>query len=239
LVAFGERVHATLGLEAPLVALDAVTGEIVRAYGDTLGTEEAVLSDGVLFLLVNESPQSYGAFKPQEVGIGAERDRIMHEFPWDEEPRHILAVQSDTGQDLWQEESPVVPVTLAADGRRVYFHDGERIVALNRKTGAELWRSGQVERRSIIPTNITPTLVVHQDVVLFYGATRKLTGVSTETGEILWTQPHPKSGHFCPEDVLVAGGTRVPATSRASFRRTSASSSCTSGATVARQRIAT
>jgi len=97
-------------------------------------------------------------------------------------------------------------MTLAADGKRIYFHDGDKVVALDRKTGEQIWRSGSVQRRATIPANIMPTLVVYEDVVLFYGATRKLTGVSAETGEILWTEAHPHSGHFCPEDVLVAGG---------------------------------
>jgi outer membrane protein assembly factor BamB len=206
LVALDNRVYVTLGLDAPLVALDAATGEAVRTYKDTFATEEVILSDGVLFLLVNSSPQSYEAFKPQEVGIGAERDRIMQEFPWNERPRAIIAIEADTGKVLWKEDRSVVPLTLAADDKRVYFHDGETVGALDRKSGEQAWSSGPVERRKIIPTNITPTLVVYRDVVLFYGATRKLTGLSAQTGEILWTEPHPRSGHFCPEDVLVAAG---------------------------------
>jgi len=206
LVAVGDRVYVTLGLDGSLVALDAATGETIRIYEDTFATEEVILSEGVLFVLVNKIPQSYDAFKPQEVGIGAERDRIMRDFPWNEKPREIMAIQADTGKILWQKKYRVVPLTPAADDKRVYFHDGERIVALNRKTGEKAWNSNPVERRETIPTNITPTLVVYQDVVLFYGATRKLSGISTETGKILWTGPHPRSGHFCPEDVLVAGG---------------------------------
>jgi len=206
LVAQGNRVYVTLGLDAPLVVLDAATGETIRTYEDTFATEEIILSDDVLFLLVNKSPQSYEAFKPQEVGIGAERDRIMEKFPWNEKPRAITAIQADTGKVLWKKDHSIVPVTLAADNKRVYFHNGERVVALNRKTGDQAWISDTVERRKIIPTNITPTLVVYKDVVLFYGATRKLAGISAETGEILWIESHPRSGHFCPEDVLVAGG---------------------------------
>ncbi|MHC4166568.1 MAG: outer membrane protein assembly factor BamB family protein [Planctomycetota bacterium] len=206
LVAVGDRVYVTLGLDAPLLALDAATGETIRTYESTHATEEVIWSDGVLFALVNKSPQSYDAFKPQEVGIGAERDRIMEEFPWNEKPRQIVAIGAETGKILWNKEYPVVPLSPAADGKRVYFHDGDKVVALNRKTGGQIWRSDPVERRAIIPTNITPTLVVYKDVVLFYGATRKLSGLSAETGKVLWTEPHPKSGHYCPEDVLVAGG---------------------------------
>jgi len=172
LVAMGDRVYVTLGLDAPLVALDAATGETVRTYANTNATEEAVLSDGVLFVLVNKSPQSYDAFKPQEVGIGAERDRIMRDFPWNEKPREIVAIRADTGRVLWEEKHRVVPMTLAADGKRIYFHDGEKVAALDRKTGEQIWRSGPVERRATIPTNIMPTLVVYEDVVLSLTPTR-------------------------------------------------------------------
>jgi hypothetical protein len=57
LVADGDRVYAALGLEAPLVALDAATGDTVRTYDGTAATEEAILSDGVLFVLVNDGPK--------------------------------------------------------------------------------------------------------------------------------------------------------------------------------------
>jgi len=206
LVAIGDTVYVTLGLDAPLLALDAATGETIRTYENTFATEEVIFSDDVLFALVNKSPQSYDAFKPQEVGIGAERDRIMVEFPWNEKPRQLVAIQADTGQILWNEKYSVIPLSPAADNNQIYFHDGEKVVALNRRTGQKNWTSDPVERREIIPTNITPTLVVYKDIVLFYGANRKLSGLSAETGEVLWTEPHPKSGHYCAEDVLVAGG---------------------------------
>ena len=206
LVAIGEVVYVTLGLDAPLVALDAVTGETVRTYEDSLATEEVIASQGVLFLLVNKEPQKYDDFRPEDVGIGAERDRVMRDWPWNEKPRHVVALDAGTGKHLWNTETPVVPLTLAVDADRVYLHDGDKVVALDRKTGDQLWSSAPVDRQEKVPTNITPTVVVHEDVVLFYGATRKLTGLSAKTGEVLWTEPHPRSGHYCPEDVLVAGG---------------------------------
>jgi len=206
LVAIGDTVYVTLGLDASLVALDAATGETVRTYGDTFATEEVIASQGVLFALVNEKPQNYDDFKPEDVGIGAERDRVMRDWPWNEKPRYIVALDAETGRQMWNARTPVVPLTLAVDADRIYFHDGDKVVALDRKTGAPLWSSDPVERQAKVPTNITPTLVVYEDVVLFYGATRKLTGVSAKTGKVLWTEPHPRSGHYCPEDVLVAGG---------------------------------
>jgi outer membrane protein assembly factor BamB len=206
LVAIGNTVYATLGMDAPLTAFDAATGKSVREYEGTFATEEVLFDGGVLFLLVNPAPQSYDAFKLQEVGIGAERDRIMVEFPWNEKPRQLKAIEADSGNVLWTAEYPVAPLTPAVDATGIYFHDGEKVIGLDRKTGKKLWSSKPVERQERIPTNITPTLVVYDGTVLYYGATRKLYGISASTGEVLWSEPHPKSGHYCPEDVLVAGG---------------------------------
>jgi outer membrane protein assembly factor BamB len=206
LVATGDTVYVTLGVDAPLVALDAATGATIREYEGTFATEEVLVDDGVLFALVHPAPQKYDRFKPQEVGIGAERDRIMVEFPWDEKARQLKAIEANSGKILWAAEYPVAPLTPAVDANGIYFHDGEKLVGLDRTTGSQIWASEPVERQERIPTNITPTLVVYDGVVLYYGATRKLYGVSASTGEVLWSGPHPRSGHYCPEDVLVAGG---------------------------------
>jgi len=85
LVAMGERVYATLGLEAPVSALDAATGETVRTYQETEGTEEILLSDGILFLLVNESPFRQPAL-PSEDG------------------EKVVCLDRGNGGELWHSE---------------------------------------------------------------------------------------------------------------------------------------
>jgi len=206
LVAVGDTVYVTLGFEAPLTALDAATGETVRTYKDSKATEEVIASDGVLFLLVNENPSTYNKYGPAHRAIGQAKKRVATEWPWDEANRSIMAVRADTGKVLWSSEQRVVPLTLAADGNRVFFHDGEKVVCLNRNNGDEVWRSSPVARQSSIPTCFGPTLVVYQDVVLFSGGTRSMTALSVKTGETLWSSDKARSGHNCPEDVLVAGG---------------------------------
>jgi len=206
LVAVGETVYVTLGLEAPLTALDAATGETIRTYEGTRATEEVIASDGVLFLLVNETPTDWNEFKPLVNNVGEEKARVARDWPWDEENRRIVAIQADTGKGLWQKEYPVVPLTLAADGERVAFHDGETIVCLDRRSGETLWRSEPVSRRPSIPTAFGPTLVLYEDVVLFSGGDRQQAGLSAQTGETLWTAEHPRSGHNSPEDLLVVDG---------------------------------
>ncbi len=206
LVAVGGGVYATLSLDAPLTALDAATGETVRVYKGSKNTEEVIASDGVLFLLVNEAPFKAQEFSPVHRSIGQAKARVAKGWPWDEKPRSVLAVRADTGEILWRKPHPVVPLTLAANGERVLFHNGQKIVCLDRKSGEEMWSSEPITRRSSITTNFGPTLVVYQDVVLFAGGDRAMYGLSAKDGKTLWKGEHRRGGHNSPEDLLVVGG---------------------------------
>ena len=214
LVAVGDRVYVTLGLDAPLTALDAATGETVRTYEGSQATREVIASDGVLFLLVDDSASRQDAARPGYENI-AEVRRDARESAWDMPPRRIMAVQADTGNVLWSKQCTVVPLTLAADAKRVFFHDGEKVVCVDRASGDELWTSAPAARWSTIRTWFAPTLVVYKDVVLFAGgetmvphrgAKDTMTAFSAETGEPLWSSEHAQSGYQSPEDILVSGG---------------------------------
>jgi outer membrane protein assembly factor BamB len=210
LAAAGDRVYVTLSLDAPLTALDAATGKTVRTYAGTKATEEVILSDGVLFLLVNKDAE-----EPQFANLKSISNASRGKF-WDEAPRQIMALSANSGQVLWTSERRVLPVTLAVDRQRVFFHDGRSVVCLNRNTGKELWQSEPVARTEIIRSFYAPTLVVYEDVVLFSGGETAgkqsgwytsghdtMTALSAKTGKDLWTAYHPPSGYRSPEDLFV------------------------------------
>jgi outer membrane protein assembly factor BamB len=206
LVAAGDRVYVTLGFQAPLTVLDAASGKTEHVYEDTNATEEIIASNEVVFALVNDKPMNYNEYRPATNNIGQAKARVAKEWPWDERPRSITAINISTGQRLWSKKYTVVPLTLAADDKAVYFHDGVKIVCLDRKDGKQAWISEAVSRHSPIPTNFGPTLVVYDDVVLFAGGDRFMTALSAETGKKLWSEEHLKGGHNSPEDLLVMGG---------------------------------
>ncbi len=211
LVAVGDRVYVTLGLDGTsLSALDAATGEIIQTYAFTQMTEEVIFSEGVLFLVVKDIPPTttWNEYRPIHRTIGNAKSRVASEWPWDEGNRWIMAIQADSGTILWQRQYPVAPLTLGADPNGVFFHDGQKIVCLNRQTGDEVWLSSPVARWSPMPTKFGPTLVIYQDVVLFEGGdpNKMLTALSAKTGQTLWTSSHPPTGHNCPYDLLVVDG---------------------------------
>ena len=206
LVAAGEEVYVTLGLHAPVTALDAATGEDLRVYAGTGGTEELVLSEGVLFLMVHPEPVEE-PFQPDRSGVWNDTRRVEKESIWDtRKERRVMAIHAASGHVLWTHDDKVAPLTLAADGKRVYYHDGEGLVALKREDGARLWGSEPTGRRRTFSVSFAPTLVVHADVVLFGGGDNKMTAVSARDGKTLWTAKHHPSGHHSPRDLLVVDG---------------------------------
>jgi len=197
LVAVGGAVYATLGLESALVALDAATGKTIREYEGTKTTQEVILADGVLFLTVNKVPRKQR--KPK-----LEIPRV-----------HVTAVRADSGKILWQKEHDVVPLTLAVGGEHVVFHDGEKVICLDRKSGERKWASASLKKlspRGFI--NQPPTLVLHGETVLFAaktggrkdGGVSRMHALSAATGKELWSADWPGSGYRSPGDILVAGG---------------------------------
>jgi len=205
LVAVGNEVYVTLGLDAPVSALDAATGRTLRTCEGTKNAEEIICCDGLLFVQVNESPSKWPEYKQQNTFVWDSSQRANKDWAWDEQPRRVVAVQADSGKLLWSKATKVAPLTLTADPAHVLWHDGEKTVCADRK-GKVLWESAPVSRRTPMPVSFGPTLVVHEDVVLFSGGDRSMTALALADGKTLWTAPHPRSGHASPEDLLVVGG---------------------------------
>ncbi|MHC4249939.1 MAG: outer membrane protein assembly factor BamB family protein [Planctomycetota bacterium] len=228
LVASGDHVYVTLGLHAPVTRIDAATGRTVRTYEGSNGAGEILFDNGLLLVTVDESPKRV-AYEPR-VGIGMatvsmERDMVAKDYPWDWSPKRVMAIRAETGTTLWQKMSPVAPLTLSMNAKSVFFHDGDQIVCLSRASGEERWRttptsSLQGSPRNwypktikntgklgkALPASYAPNLVLHGGVVLFSGGDGKLCGLDQKTGKQLWTGECLSSGHYTPEDVLVANG---------------------------------
>ncbi len=213
LVARGERVYVTLGIEAPVSALDAATGRTLRTYEGTERAEEILVTDdGVL--LVSVGPK---AMVPQGLRTLRDYGRGYGGTFYDLEPRRLLAIEAETGRVRWERRTPILPVTLAAAGGRVWLHDGESVVCLDLSTGRQRWRSEPLPRTPKLLSFYAPILLVYKDVVMFAGGetagvqtgswyrTGKdtMTALDAETGKVLWSAPHPPSGYRSPEDLFV------------------------------------
>ncbi len=230
LVASGEMVYVTLGLAAPVTALDAATGKIIRTYKGTESTEEIIFHDGTLYLVVGSSEND---------AVGGEGLSRRNE-PVPTQYRYITALNAKTGKMLWKytaSDGFIIPLTLGVKQKRLFFQTTGGITCLDRQSGKKIWRTPRqaISKRMAWSA---PTLVAHKDVVLLAdrevsdekskekndpgpdikwavhgwdvrGFKRKgksvLTAYSAENGKELW-QTLCKEGYNSPVDIFITGG---------------------------------
>lgn len=168
LVAAGDRVYVTLGTGAPLCELDGATGRTLRTYAGTEGTLEVILDEGTLYVVAGERTADQQPPKPERPGWTQVRSQRP---PYLEAPpsKRLLAIDAASGRPLWQKDdaatAELMPTTLAAHARRVYFQDPDAVVCLEAADGKEVWRAERPTSRTR-PAWSAPTLVVYGDVVL-------------------------------------------------------------------------
>jgi len=204
LVSDDNTVFATLGYDAPLSALDAATGRTLRTYEDSDATEEIIHTNGLLFLVVRKGKAELADYAPLH-GRTGDQAAVRGLF-WNEEPRVLMAFEAETGKPLWATKTKVSPLTLSANGGNVYFHDGEKLVALNQQTGELVWKTEPVTRRKSFTFNFGPRMVAYDDVVLYAGGDGKMVSIDSTSGKELWSSQHPNSGYQSPQDLMVLNG---------------------------------
>jgi outer membrane protein assembly factor BamB len=207
LVAVGDRVYVTLGIDAPAMALDAATGETVTTYGSSQYTKEIIVSDGVVFLVAGNSRSRLPDWRRKTSHVWENRTIASKaEWGWDGAQRRILAYKADSGKQLWNLDVPVAPCSLAVDGARAVFHDGQKLICLDRRNGSTLWQGEAAPTKRPVQSNTGPRVLIYRDVVLFAAGNGRMSGWSANDGRKLWEQKHKPSGHNSLQDLYVVDG---------------------------------
>ena len=199
------RVYVTLGYKAPLTAIDAATGETVRTYKGTAGTDEILHTDGILVLCVRppQAAKAKDAKKEPDARAGAKKRRGA--APANPSPAVIIAIKAESGQEIWKTSSArVLQMTLAARDGRIFYHTGDALVCVDLNSGKEQWRTpNRTARSSVWGSN--HTMLVCQGAVLICVPGR-IEAFSAKTGKKLWTGKGGRRGASNPPDMFVADG---------------------------------
>lgn len=206
LVATGDHVYATLGITSPVSMMDAATGETTRVFEGSEGTEELIVEGKTLYLISMEGEHELADYLPAS-GASGDQGTVAKRWKWNELPRKIMAFDTTTGKQLWKHISRVSPLTISASEGNFFYHDGDKVVALNGKDGSEMWTGEKADRRDQVTFNFGPKLVVVGGKVLFAGGDRQMHTYDAKTGEEIWSAPHARGGYQSPEDLLVLKNT--------------------------------
>jgi len=201
LVAAGDRVYVTLGIDAPVSELDAATGRIVQTFPETEHAEELLHVEGKLLVVVNSesavtpfrgrTPASRPGFVLGEraVNLGGSRSVVM--------------VPTQAGKTVWKTPpAAIVPLTIAADGRRVFFLRGGELVSANMSNGKDIWTEVAARNTVRFGTALSPTLLVHKDVV-YLALQGELTARNATSGEAMWSAPCGTAGYRAPASIFI------------------------------------
>ncbi|NQV34095.1 MAG: PQQ-binding-like beta-propeller repeat protein, partial [Phycisphaeraceae bacterium] len=206
LVAVDDRVYVTLGIDAPVTALDSASGKTVLTYDGSEYTREIVVSQGVAFFVADTSKSRLPEWRRKDTYVWANTRRANPDWGWKGRSRRILAYDTQSGRSLWEAEAPVAPCSMAVDAKHVVFHDGEKLVCLDRANGERLWAGKASPTVLPVNTNTGPRVLLYKNVVLFGDNKGKMSGWSAQDGKKLWEQKKRPSGHQSLKDLFVVQG---------------------------------
>jgi len=234
LVAIGDRIYVTLGYGQPVVALDAATGETIRTYAGTDGTQEILYDNDVLFLVLGKRKTNWRARRAKEIVSQPGYSPPFEEYTPPVHQLRVMAVNASTGELVWKNSQSytreLLPSTLAVSAGSVYFQNTDAVIALDASTGELEWKTARPAHRPRLAWS-APTLVVHGDVVFSADRSAKdtdgetlwipsggyheyirgdevkgeLIAYNAETGERLWSCP-AWEGFNAPVDIMIADG---------------------------------
>jgi outer membrane protein assembly factor BamB len=211
LVAAGDRVYVTLGFQAPVSALDGRTGETLRTYEGTEDTATIQVKDGTLYLTRNVSGDTPG--------------------------KTIMAVDADGGRILWErkglrgitpqgtEMKRFTDAHLTVGDEKVFFLDGDDVVALDVRSGKEVWRRPRPESKKEVFGHYEFNFrnfcsLVYQGGMLYLGQLHPdpnnlnrwqekemaVWCLEAASGRKVWEHTGMSLAHFTPPDLFVIDG---------------------------------
>ncbi|MBT3380356.1 MAG: PQQ-binding-like beta-propeller repeat protein [Lentisphaerae bacterium] len=206
LVAVGDRVYVTLGIDAPATVLNAATGETVATCEGSAFTREIVVVQDTALLVAGQEKSRLPDFRRVGTYTWSNTKASNAKWGWEGASRNILACDAKSGKVRWQREFPVAPCSLAADATSIVFHTGQKLVCLERITGKTRWEGEDTALKLPVQSNTGPRVLIYNDMVLFASGNRKVSGWTLTEGKKVWEQTQKPSGHLSLKDLLVVDG---------------------------------
>lgn len=209
LAAIGDVVYCTPGYSAPVTALDAATGKVLKAYGGTERTTEFICNRGVLYVVTGDPTDTVGVAGGSALGASQFPVEVYGpKIPVLADPKStIVALDADSGPTLWQKSGGDTAgyqgTSLAIRGPHAVYATAKYLVCLDRVSGQQAWRiPATITLKG--PGGIAVSLVLADDAV-YLADSQNLRAFSLKDGTLMWTGK-AQLNHHKPADVFLAAG---------------------------------
>ena len=206
LVAVGDRLYVTPAINAPARILDAATGKNLAICEESELTREIVVADDTALLVVGHEESRLPDYRRVGTYTWSNTKASNSGWGWHGVTRSIVGCDAITGKLRWKKETPVAPCSLAAQGNSIVFHDGQKLVCLDRKAGNTRWEAEETPLKLPVPSNTGPRVLIYQDMVLLAPNNGKVSGWTLDKGEKVWEKRQQPSGHMSLRDLFVVDG---------------------------------
>jgi outer membrane protein assembly factor BamB len=227
LVAIGDTVYCTPGIDSPVAVLDAATGTQLRQFKGTEGTQEFVYHDGHLYLVIGDRmnfsgyPNAANTKRKKNNNTETEKKNPNNAFEgygfaktayamrrgMIEKPTCIIvAIDAETGLETWRTESiaDYVGCTLALKNDKLVYQSAHGLFCLDARTGNENWA---VNKAIPYGTGSSPNSVVLAADAVYCEEGKSLHAYSLADGSDHWDKPITVAkGYRSSSDILIAAG---------------------------------
>ncbi len=205
LVAAGDTVFCTPGIDEPITAFDAATGEILRTIKGTEKTQEFKYLDGILYASIGDpmnadrynivkdgagKGRNLGASDPEAPfgGTGFRGRYAPERTNRDQTVCAIVAVNAETGRELWRIKGVknYTACSLAIKDNRAVYQTAGGIFCFDPTTGDPVW---SVEKEIRTGDGTDANTVIITDRYVYSKESTRLFAYALKDGTEKWTAP--------------------------------------------------
>lgn len=205
MVATDDILYCTPVLEGPLAALDAATGELIKAYESLSPVQEVAYAQGILFVNVGErfnaaaynqtNKKGKGGGTPGEPfnGSGFSRGYVPRTVDKKISDSYIVAIDPESGKELWRTGSlkNYTGASFAVKEGHAVYQTSEGLFCINPKTGKKIWSaesavSNPAGHDSKTPGTMPNTVLITSEYA-FALTGKGMNAYSLKDGKVLWT----------------------------------------------------
>jgi len=212
LAAIGDVVYCTPGYSAPVTALEAATGKVLKAYEGTERTTEFLYDRGVLYVVIGDATDTAGVARGSS--LGTSQFAVLDygpKIPVLADPKStIVALDADSGRTLWQKSGDDTTgyqgSSLAVRGKHAVYSTAKDIVCLDRASGRQVWRvPAPITLKDRIGVGGVAVSLVLSDDAAYLADSENLRAFSLKDGTAMW-KSKATLNHHKPPDVFLAAG---------------------------------